>query len=488
MIHRAPDDPLSGDLYTVTEITDALRQHLETEFPEISVIGEVANFKAHSSGHYYFSLRDESNMLRIVLFRRYARASDLTPENGMLLVVKGRVSHYGGSGQTQLLAHTMVEAGRGEMEIAQAGLLRKLMEEGLTASERKRPIPAYPSRLAVITSATGAVIQDIADTLSRRWPIAELVHIEADVQGAGSERSILAAFDISDGMDGIDAVILARGGGSIEDLWTFNLESVARAVASSRHPVITGIGHEVDTTVVDFVSDLRAATPTAAAEMATPHIGDVIRRVEDLIGSLESLARRGAEERLRLLEYLLRSSAFPAIVYELERSELRRADLEGRLANGWMDCGGGARDRLTTAMECAGDAFDRSIAMARQAVSSALQGMAGTDPTRSVLAERERVARCEGAIRMQVGSQIRLKGRDVAERERALSGLDTLAVLARGYTYCTAPGGERVIGHARDIAPGEDMVVHFDDGNALCAVREKRRGARWRRKRASKSR
>ena len=152
MAHSSPHGPCSEDIYTVSEITEALRQQLEAEFPEISVIGEVANFKAHPSGHYYFSLRDESNLLRLVVFKRYAQAAEFEPRNGMLLIAKGRISHYGGSGQTQLIAQSFTEAGRGGMEAEYNRLLHKLKEEGLTAPERKRPIPPYPSRIIVITS------------------------------------------------------------------------------------------------------------------------------------------------------------------------------------------------------------------------------------------------------------------------------------------------------------------------------------------------
>jgi exodeoxyribonuclease VII large subunit len=487
MAHSLPDGSFSGDLYTVSEITDALRQHLETEFPEISIIGEIANFKAHSSGHYYFSLRDESNLLRVVVFRRYAQAG-IEPENGMLLIATGRISHYGGSGQTQLIAHTFIEAGRGGMEIEYNHLLRQLMKEGLTAPERKRRIPPYPSRIVVITSPTGAVIRDIVQTIKRRWPVAEIVHIKVDVQGKRAEDSIIGAFGVSNRIEEADVVILARGGGSAEDLWTFNLEGVARAVSSSVHPVITGIGHEIDSTVVDHVSDLRAATPTAAAELATPSIEEVRNHVGKRMDELATLYRRSSDERLQLLEYILRSSAFPAIVHGLERSELISADLSGRLEYWWGGIETEASNRILSCSMRIEKVLERMLRIGESSLAAHLEELSGYDPTVRISTARETVKRFISTVWMGVESDLKLKGMDLGERTRALSGLHPLKVLGRGYTYCTSPDGARVIGRSDDIVTGDQMMVHFYDGGAICTVEEKRKGVPWRKKRASKSR
>jgi exodeoxyribonuclease VII large subunit len=488
MIRSSADDPVTGSLYTVSEITEALRQHLETEFSEVSIIGEVANFKAHSSGHYYFSLRDESNLLRVVVFRRHARSAGPEPRNGMLLLATGRISHYGASGQTQLLAHTFTEAGRGSMEIEYNRLLRRLMDEGLTAPERKRCVPPYPSRIVVIASPTGAVVRDIAGTVERRWPVAEIIHIMADVQGPRAERSILGAFDVSNGIEDADVVILARGGGSVEDLWTFNLESVARAVSSSVHPVITGIGHEIDTTVADYVSDLRAATPTAAAELATPSIDEVRNLIDERTDAIALLYRRSADDRLQLLEYVLRSSAFPAIVHGLERSELRTDELTGRLGHWWGGIVGEISSRTLALSMRLEKAVDLRLRVWSASLDARLDDLSKRDPTARVSAVRERVRRMANEMRMGIEFGIALKRRELEQRQRALSGLHPLEVLGRGYTYCTSPDGSRVIGSTDDIVTGDEMMVHFRDGGALCEVEEKRKGAPWRKRRASKRR
>jgi exodeoxyribonuclease VII large subunit len=474
----------SRNIYTVSEITDAVRQHLETEFPDIEVIGEIANFKAHSSGHYYFSLRDESNLLRIVLFKRYASGIGFMPENGQLVVAEGRLSHYGGSGQTQLVAHALRLSGRGMMEVEYARLLNKLMEEGLTAPERKRSIPAYPERIVVITSPTGAVIRDIVDTIGRRWPLAEVIRIDVDVQGSRAENSIVRAFDISNDLDRVDIVILARGGGSAEDLWIFNLENVARAVASSKHPVITGIGHEIDTTVCDYVSDLRAATPTAAAELATPLRDELQDIVKERIDRVESLSRRSSVDKLRLLDYLLRSSVFPSIIHRLDRAEFSLADLIGRLENWWE----GKRIICASRLDSSGMRLEASISRtlrAREAlIATKLERL--PDPGRRVYAAMETLKRLVKIAKVRSVSGIALRRRELSERTRTLAGMNPLDVLRRGYTVCTGPSCERIIGRSRDVAAGDAMMVHFYDGGALCTIDKKRRGMPWRKRQASR--
>ncbi len=478
----------SDDIYTVSEISDALRQHLESEFHDISVLGEVANFRAHSSGHLYFSLRDERNLLRVVLFRRSAARLDFEPHDGQLVIASGGVSHYGGSGQTQLIARTLMPAGRGEMEIEYRRLLHTLMEEGLTASDRKRPIPPYPDTIAIITSPTGAVIRDIIDTIDRRWPVARLIHLCVDVQGSKAERSIVRAIDRANGLDEVDLVIVARGGGSMEDLWTFNLESVARAVADSRHPVITGIGHEIDTTVCDHVSDRRAATPTAAAEIATPNMEEVIGRIDGHIDRVASLYRNGAEGKLRMLDYMLRSSAFPAIEHRLESEEFKYGDLAARLES-----------RFEVALEHAGKRIDDLLMRLRSSISltvqrceallgSRMERVAPLHPRTQILVSRGALERISGIIGMSIASIVETHRAALSERIRLLDGLHPLKILGRGYTYCTDPEGDRVIARRGDVATGDGMMVHFYDGGALCTVERTRKGRLWRRRRDSRKR
>ena len=463
------------DVYTVTEISDAVRQHLESEFPRVSVIGEIANLKHHTSGHTYFTLRDSASTLHAVLFRRYAERLALMPENGMLVIAPGRISHFGGSGQTQLIATDLIPAGRGNMELEFRRLLERLRDEGLTGAERKRPVAPYPSQIAVITSPTGAVIRDIHDTIARRWPIAEIVHVPAEVQGPGAARSIAAAFETVNAIADIDTVILARGGGSIEDLWTFNLEEVARAIAGSVHPVITGIGHEIDTTVADYVADVRAATPTAAAELATPRAQDVERTVADAMNRITFLGKGALDNRLHLVEYLVRSGAFPAIERRMERGELDVDDSLDGLCQWWR----ARRSELDGVLDSHGAGMREAVRERTHASGNSLGSAVGrlslTSPREHINVSRERIEHSLTILRSGVRGGFSVRGNDLTGTMHALSALDPRGVLRRGYTVCTTSDGSRVIPRVENVAKDSEMAVHFHDGDAFCTVTRKRR-------------
>jgi exodeoxyribonuclease VII large subunit len=482
-------DEAPRNLYTVSEITETIKQHLESEFPRVSIIGEIANFKIHTSGHVYFTLRDSSAMIHAVLFRRYAEALSLSPENGMLVIASGRVSHFGGSGQTQIIATDIIPAGHGNMELEFRRILQRLMDEGLTAPERKRRLPPYPETIAVITSPTGAVIRDLFDTLGRRWPIAKVVHIGAEVQGAAAVRSITRAFEISNGMNDIDVVILARGGGSAEDLWTFNNEEVARAVASSRHPVVTGIGHEIDTTIVDYVSDLRAATPTAAAEQATPLIEEVGRALAGTSRRLLMLANSSLANKHHLLEYLVRSSAFPTIIHHMERVELGVDDRVERLHAWWMEEQSAAQRTIDASRVRLERLRETGLARNKSSLAAVIGRLARRSPAERIGLANESLKHHRRMIRIGLAAAQALRRNELAGRARVLAGLDPRGVLKRGYAFCsTADDARRIIPRAEKVSSGDDMMVHFYDGGALCKVREKRKGTPWQRKRALKKR
>lgn len=480
-LRHDPLDETPRDLYTVTEISEAVRQHLESEFPRVNVIGEIANFKFHTSGHAYFTLRDEADMIHAVLFRRNAAALAFRPENGMLAIASGRVTHFGPSGQTQIIATDLIPAGHGSMEIEYRRLLQRLMDEGLTAAERKRSLPPYPGRIAVITSPTGAVIKDILDTLARRWPVASVLHICAEVQGPLAARSIVRAFEAASLIEDIDTVILARGGGSAEDLWTFNSEEVARAVAGSAHPVITGIGHEIDTTVADYVSDMRAATPTAAAELATPLIGEVRRKLGEALKTAAARYEGSIESRRHLVDYFERSAAFPAIAHRMELSELAIDGYLERISDSWET----ERREHGRTLESLEEELGRGVERRCAAGSSLLDGTMGRfsaqSPAEAMRLSQETVDHLAHIMRVRVAAAFALRRRELEGRLGAVRDLDPNGILRRGYAYCTVAGGTRlVVSRVEGIRSGDKLDVRFYDGTALCAVEEKRKGAPWR--------
>jgi exodeoxyribonuclease VII large subunit len=264
---------------------NALTKYIKRKFDadphlrDVHVRGEISNFKQHSSGHMYFTLKDEKARILAVMFSSQSRTMKFTPENGMKVIVKGEISVYEPSGQYQIYIKEMRPDGIGELFLAYEQLKQRLELEGLFAIETKKAIPLFPRTVGVITSPTGAAIRDVITTIKRRYPIANILVFPALVQGDNAAPSIAKAIAKANSMDEIDVLIVGRGGGSIEELWAFNEELVARAIFSSTIPIISAVGHETDFTIADFVADLRAPTPTAAAELAVPHIEELLDRV-----------------------------------------------------------------------------------------------------------------------------------------------------------------------------------------------------------------
>ncbi len=272
---------LKSKLLTVSEITKQIKITLEEEFSQVSVIGEISNFKAHNSGHWYFNLKDADAVINCTMWRGFNNYVYFTPQDGMKIIVNGKISVYPPRGNYQLDVRSMKPAGVGELQAAFEALKKKLGEEGLFDPSHKKPIPIFPQKLGIVTAEDGAAFKDMISVAERRYPLAELVIFPARVQGSGSAESIVEGIKQLNFRDDIDVIILARGGGSIEDLWSFNEESVARAIYKSKIPVISGVGHEIDFTIADFVADLRAPTPSAAMELATPDKDDIFAFISD---------------------------------------------------------------------------------------------------------------------------------------------------------------------------------------------------------------
>jgi exodeoxyribonuclease VII large subunit len=306
-------------IFSVTEINELTRSLMEETFPDVSVLGEVSNFKRHTSGHLYLTLKDASAQLRTVCFKGDALALGFDPEDGMLIVARGRITLYEPYGQYQLVARTLEKAGAGELERAFRALCEKLEREGLFATEHKQPLPPYPARIAVITSPTGAAVRDIVSTLRRRWPCAEVVLLPVHVQGEQAVPEITAALAAVPRLADIDTVILGRGGGSLEDLWAFNDEAVARAIFACPVPVISAVGHETDFTIADFVADARAATPTMAAEIAVPNAAEVGLRLSELSSRLARLVKGAVDLYSSRLQELMRSYGLGRVKAEVEK-------------------------------------------------------------------------------------------------------------------------------------------------------------------------
>ena len=282
-------------IYTVAQITGYLRDVLESDgvLADIWISGEVSNLSGSSAGHLYFTLKDEASQMRCVLFNRKRLSVEM--ENGIAVVAHGRISLYEVSGAVQLYVDMIQPTGVGILHMEFERLKAKLAEEGLFEPARKRPLPEYPERIGIVTSPGGAVLHDITNIISRRYPLVELVLAPTTVQGESAVPGIINAMNALNDRGDIDLIIIARGGGSIEDLWAFNDEKVARAIYSSKTPVINGVGHDTDFTIADFVADKRAPTPSAAAELAVPHRDEIETHLQSYIATMAASLSNGIE-------------------------------------------------------------------------------------------------------------------------------------------------------------------------------------------------
>ncbi len=271
-------------VYTVSQINGYLKDLMEADplLQSLLIRGEISNYKRYPSGHHYFSLKDDKGSMRCVLFRGDAARLRFQPADGMSVLAFGRISVFPRDGQYQLYCTQLMEDGRGALDLAFERLRRQLEEEGLFAPDRKKPLPGWPGRIALVTSPAGAAVRDMIRILGARWPMAGVLVVPVRVQGDGAAQEIAAAIDLVNRRADIDLIITGRGGGSREDLWAFNEESVARAIARSRIPVISAVGHEPDVTIADYVADMRAATPSNAAELAVPDQVQVGHRLSQL--------------------------------------------------------------------------------------------------------------------------------------------------------------------------------------------------------------
>lgn len=323
----------------------------ETVLQHILVRGEVSNFKRYMSGHCYFTLKDAKSALKCVMFRSYASRLRFQPENGMQIVVEGRIAVYERDGVYQLYAENLQPEGAGSLAIAFEQLKQKLSAEGLFDAAHKKPLPKFPKKIGIVTSLSGAVLRDIYHVSKRRWPSVELVLYPVMVQGGESDSEIAAGIRFFNEKYPVDVLIVGRGGGSMEDLWSFNEEVVVRAIYDSVIPVISAVGHETDFTLADFAADRRAATPSQAAEFAVPDRQELRRYVESLRARLGTLARREVQTRRLRVEGLLQSTALskPQLLLAGRKQRLDRA--QARLLELCQKSLVMKKQALTTAME-----------------------------------------------------------------------------------------------------------------------------------------
>ena len=307
-------------ILTVSELTKEIRRTLEESFQKISVIGEISNFKAHVSGHWYFSLKDADAVINCTMWKGLNQYVFFTPQDGMKVVVNGSLTVYPPRGSYQLDVRSMKPSGLGELQEAFERLKKKLEAEGLFDERFKKPIPVFPKKIGIVTAIDGAAFKDLVSVAKRRFPIVELIVAPARVQGSGATESIVKGIKLLNEQREVDVIIVSRGGGSIEDLWAFNEEKVARAIFNSKIPIISGIGHEVDFTIADYVADLRAPTPSVAMELATPDVLEINNFIIEFLSTSSRIIDERMEESKSEIKSLIKSYGFRVPAEILKRN------------------------------------------------------------------------------------------------------------------------------------------------------------------------
>lgn len=417
-------------IHTVSELTRLVKDLLETALPRVWVEGEISNFHRHSSGHVYFTLKDEKSQIRAVLFRGEARKTVFEMNNGLHVVCRGRINVYEPRGEYQIVIDVVEPKGKGALQLAFEQLRAKLESEGLFDPARKKKIPVFPKKIGIVTSPRGAAVADILRILSRRFARVHILLYPVKVQGEGAADEIATGIDYFGRRGDMDVLIVGRGGGSIEDLWAFNEEKVARAIAACPVPVISAVGHEVDFTIADFTADLRASTPSAAAEIVVETETVFRDRIAGLQRSLEQEFRYVIQARREAVTALSHHRIFQGFRIRLLNLHQRVDDLEER-----------ARSVIRTELRKINAGRTRALVLAEK-LSAAMRG------------------------------RIRGLGASWERLSASLNSLSPLAVLKKGYAICWKAGGLQAIRKAEEAVPDEDIIVSFHKGELTCRVRE----------------
>jgi len=421
---------LEPKIATVSQINGYVKKILDHNIilNNVWIKGEISNFKHHYSGHLYITLKDEGGVLKAVMFRGSAQSLNFEPSDGMKVLARGRISVYEAGGSYQLYIEEMIPDGVGELYIAYEQLKKQLEEEGLFRPEHKKPIPKFPKRVGVVTASTGAAVRDIINVITRRYPMAEIVIYPAQVQGVGAAESVVKAIEYFNATNEVDTLIVGRGGGSIEDLWAFNEEMVARAIFECQTPVISAVGHETDVTIADYVADLRAPTPSAAAELA---VFDY-KQFEETVAAYKLLLDKAANRKLEQARFRL----------EQCRMRLKLKNPERRVND--------RRQQLADMEECLNRLMQEALKESRRSIEK----------------------RTERLNYLMAGKLEKEKHRLALDASR-LEGLSPLKKLSAGYGFVQKKSGE-ALRSVTQVKPGDTVCVYVTDGSLETLVKEVR--------------
>ncbi|MEJ2385003.1 MAG: exodeoxyribonuclease VII large subunit [Xanthomonadales bacterium] len=438
-------------VYTPSELNLEVKLHLEAGFPRIVLEGEISNLARPASGHLYFSLKDDRAQVRCAMFRSAAQRAQIRPANGMLVQARGRISLYEPRGEYQFIVDGLREAGEGLLQRRFEELKKKLEAEGLFDSARKQPLPPCPARIALVTSASGAAVRDLLHVLERRWPVARVRLYAVRVQGAEAPDEIRRAIEAANRHGWADLLIVGRGGGSLEDLMAFNDEAVARAVAASRIPLVSAVGHETDFSICDFVADLRAPTPSAAAELATPDrtvlSGQFERNLRQLQRRVEDRLQRDSQ-RLDHLAHRLQ-----------QRHPVTRLSDQGRQLDA-------LHGRMKSALE-------RRLDHEKLRLAASANRLQARRPGRRLRELDERLARLDRDLNRAMQRAIRAQRDRLAHLQRTLTAVGPEGTIARGYAVLRGPG-DTVVTRVDQVEPDDRVSARLSDGELDLRVERRR--------------
>jgi len=433
-------------IVTVSDLTLQIKKHLEKGFEEVWLEGEISNFRSPSSGHYYFTLKDETSQIRAVIFRFMGRYLKYQPQDGLHIICRGRISIYEPRGEYQIILDYMEPQGVGALQIAFDQLKEKLNKEGLFDPEHKKPLPFLPTTIGIVTSPTGAVIKDMVNVIGRRFPNVALLINPVKVQGEGSSQEIATAIATLNRISGIDVIILARGGGSLEDLWSFNEEIVARAIHHSTIPVVSAVGHEIDFTIADFVADLRAPTPSAAAEL-------VVRDKKELVRFIESLSDRLRNRMVQVIETEKQQCIFlqkrlPDLRLRLGDLHLRAGDLNNRLAPRVLHV----------------------LRLRKEMLKGKRVRLFLRNPRLMIEDAFKRVTLSEKGLANSIRFVLQQFRQCLETYAGGLDGLSPLNVLKRGYSITLLLPSYQIVKQSTVLSPGDSVNVVLEKGDICCTV------------------
>ena len=432
---------------TVSQLTGLLRSSIESQFADVWLEGEVSNLRMPASGHIYCTLKDEFSQIRAVLFRSNALRLKFTLQEGMCIIVRGRLTVYPQRGEYQIVLESIEPKGIGALQLAFEQLKARLSAEGLFDEAKKVALPAFPGRVGIVTSPTGAAIRDMLSVLHRRWPTLHVIVVPVPVQGEGAAQHIANAVAWLNEEDLVDVMIVGRGGGSLEDLWSFNEEVLVRAIAASRVPVVSAVGHETDVTLADFVADRRAATPSAAAESVVPVLAEVVERLRVLMAHGTQLIGRHCVFEQRRLDAQIG----------------RLAEVRFRIGKEWQRTQE-AVDRIRTLI------CDR-VVMSRDAVRHRQRELAGLNPAFIVKRSLALITFLAQRLERQILVLAEGRRRRIAAIGAQLAQLSPLAILGRGYSILSRARDGVILRKAGDAEIDEELIARLSQGQLRCTVK-----------------